>query len=157
MYKFFILTLSTFFYVGYLPLMPGTFASIAAVCIFLFLRSNPLNYIAMLILVTLGGFLFSGRAERQIFKTKDARYIVIDEISGMSIALLPLLGSRDDLKMVLLALLFFRILDTLKPYPADRLQDSKGSLGIMSDDIVAGIYSAFALQIVASLNSLIAS
>jgi len=137
--------------------MPGTFASIAAVCIFLFLRATPLNYVLMLILVTLTGFLLSGKAERQIFKTKDARYIVIDEISGMSIALLPLLVSHYDLKMVLIGLLFFRILDTLKPYPADRLQDLKGSMGIMSDDIVAGIYSACALQVVASLNSLIAS
>jgi len=157
MYKFLILALTTFFYIGYLPLMPGTFASIAAVCLFLFLKATPLNYIIMLILVTLGGFLFSGKAERQIFKIKDAPYIVIDEISGMSIALLPLLGLDYDLKMVFIALLFFRILDTLKPYPADRLQGFKGSLGIMSDDIVAGIYSAFALQIAASLNSLIAS
>ena len=95
------------------------------------------------------GLLVSGRAEK-IFHQKDARYIVIDEISGMFLSLIFI---PYDIKLVILAFILFRILDALKPFPLDRLQSLPGSIGIMSDDIVAGLYTNIILQVALRLVS----
>jgi len=91
----------------------------------------------------------SGRAEK-IFNKKDAGCIVIDEVSGM---LLSLIFIPYDIKLVILAFILFRILDALKPFPLDRLQSLNGSIGIMSDDIVAGLYTNIILQVALRLVS----
>ena len=95
------------------------------------------------------GFLLTGRAEK-IFNKKDARCIVIDEVSGM---LLSLIFIPYDVKLVIMAFVLFRILDTLKPFPSGRLERISGSMGIMSDDIVAGLYTNIILQVVLRLAS----
>jgi phosphatidylglycerophosphatase A len=81
---------------------------------------------------------------------KDPGCIVIDEVAGMLIALsfMPL-----DLKIIFLGFLIFRILDTFKPYPAGRLQHLRGSLGVMADDLIAGIYTNIVLQVILKLAS----
>lgn len=61
--------------------------------------------------------------------------------------LLSLLFLPYDIKLVVVAFVIFRILDTLKPYPVGKLERLKGSLGIMSDDIVAGLYTNIMLQV----------
>ena len=151
--NFIIKTLSTFFYVGYLPFIPGTFASIAAVFLFYFVKDNNFLYILLTLTLIALGFLLAGRAEK-IFNKKDAGCIVIDEVSGM---LLSLIFIPYDIKLVIIAFILFRILDTLKPYPLDRLQNLTGSIGIMGDDIVAGLYANAILQVVLRLISLRAS
>lgn len=76
---------------------------------------------------------------------KDARYIVIDEVSGM---LLSLLFIPYDIKLVIIAFILFRIFDSLKPFPVSRLEKLEGSLGIMSDDILAGLYTNLIVQVI---------
>lgn len=134
--------IATFFYVGYLPLIPGTFGSAAALLLYIFLKPGPLAQYAFLALFLSLGFYFSGKAEKQ-FNSKDPKYIVIDEVAGMFLTLLfvPL-----DLRLLVIGFLLFRVLDTVKPYPADKLQNLSGSAGIMLDDIVAGLYANLILQ-----------
>lgn len=151
--KFIAKLLSTFFYIGYLPLIPGTFGSMAGVFLFYLVRHSLLAHVGLTLLMVIAGFMFSGQAER-IFGKKDARYIVIDEVAGM---LLALLFIPYDLKIVIIAFFLFRILDAFKPYPASILQELKGSLGIMADDLVAGLYTGVILQIALRLASLRAS
>ncbi len=62
--------------------------------------------------------------------------------------LLSLLFIPYDLKLVIIAFFLFRILDTLKPYPAGRVQNIQGSIGIMGDDIIAALYTNIILQLV---------
>lgn len=144
MFDFAVKILSTFFYVGYLPFIPGTFSSMVCIFIFLWISQNIFIYGLLTITFMLAGLLVSGRAER-LFNKKDARCIVIDEVSGM---LLSLMFIPYDLKLVIIGFILFRILDTLKPYPAGRLQELHGSIGIMGDDIVAGLYTNIILQFV---------
>ena len=146
---FIIKTLSTFFYVGYLPFIPGTFASIAAILLFYFIKDNNSIHILLTLILIALGFLITGRAEK-IFNKKDARCIVIDEVSGM---LLSLIFIPSDIKLVIMAFILFRILDALKPLPSDRLQNLTGSIGIMSDDIVAGLYTNIILQVALKFTS----
>lgn len=140
---------STFFYVGYLPFIPGTFASAVGVLLFYLLKGKILTHTLSVFILIIAGFLVSGKAEK-IFGKKDARFIVIDEVSGMllSFSFLPY-----DIKIVMTGFILFRILDTFKPYPADRLQGLPGSAGVMSDDLVAGLYTNIILQAVLRLLS----
>ncbi len=145
--------ISTFFFIGYLPFVPGTFGSIAGLFLFYLIKNNILLQLGVTVLVIVLGFLTSGAAER-FYAKKDVRFIVIDEVGGM---LLSLLFLPQDLKFVIAAFLLFRLLDTFKPYPAYSLQRIKGSAGVMMDDIVAGLYTNLILQVVWRFTSLSAS
>jgi len=112
-----------------------------------------LNYVLLTIAVIAIGFLVCGRAEKAMAKN-DPRFVVIDEVSGM---LLSLVFIPYDIKLVVLAFILFRVLDTLKPYPAGRLERLKGSVGIMSDDLIAGLYTNLILQVVLRVTSFKAS
>ena len=145
--NFFIKLVATFFYTGYFPLIPGTFASFLGLILFFILSINTTLYILFTLCILALGFLVSGRAE-QILAQKDSRYIVIDEVAGMLFSFISLLFFRYDLLIILIGFLLFRLLDTLKPYPASKIQGMHGSIGIMGDDIVAAIYTNIILQVV---------
>ena len=147
MVKFIVKLLSTFFYVGYLPLIPGTFGSLAGIFLFYLIKIFALNYVLFTLAVIAIGFLVCGRAEKAMGKN-DPRCVVIDEVAGM---LLSLIFIPYDIKLVVIAFILFRVLDTFKPYPAGRLERLKGSVGIMSDDLIAGLYTNLILQVVIRL------
>jgi phosphatidylglycerophosphatase A len=138
------------FGVGFLPLIPGTFGSVVGLFLFYLVRNNTVSYILATIIVIVLGFLLSGSAERAVGK-KDARCIVIDEVSGIMISFLFI---PFEIKFVIFGFFVFRLLDTLKPYPAGKLQCLNGSAGVMLDDLIAGIYTNIVLQIVFRLASL---
>lgn len=142
--KFLVIFISSFFYVGFLPLIPGTFGSLAGLCLYYLIKDNLLSYLVSILILIILGLLLSGEAEK-ILNKKDARPIVIDEVSGM---LLSLVFIPYDFRLVIIAFFIFRLLDTLKPYPAYQLQRLKGGIGVMSDDIIAGIYTNIILQVV---------
>jgi len=147
--NFFYKLISTFFYVGYLPFFPGTFASIVGLFLFYLMKDNIFIYVSVTLVLMILGLLSAGKAEK-IFNRKDAGCIVIDEVSGM---LLALIFIPYSIKLAIIAFVLFRILDGLKPYPAGLFQNLKGSLGIMSDDIVAGLYTNIILQVALRLAS----
>jgi len=147
--KIIIKTISTFFYIGYLPFIPGTFGSIAGILLFYLIKDSLPVYALFTLSLIILGFLVTGKAEK-ILNKKDAKCIVIDEVCGM---LLSLIFIPYNIKTVIIAFILFRILDSLKPYPAARLQNLKGSRGIMADDIVAGLYTNIILQIILRLAS----
>ena len=97
------------------------------------------------------GFLFAGQVAK-LFNRRDPPQIVIDEINGMLISLLALptqgAGILNDKLILIIGFVVFRVLDVVKPYPADWFQHRKGSLGIMGDDIVAGIYTNIILRLI---------
>jgi len=146
--------LASVFFVGYLPLIPGTFGSFAGLGIFFLLRRNmPAALFATLLIMVLG-FVVSGRAEKALGR-KDHRCIVIDEVAGMLLSLLAL--PCYGIETFIAAFFLFRLLDTLKPYPAGSFESNPGALGIMGDDIIAGAYVNIILQVVLRLASCRAS
>ena len=135
--------------VGYLPLAPGTFGSLVGVGLFLLLaRMNPLVIIVAILAVTFVGIWAGSRVE-QVSGRKDPGKVVVDEVAGQMIALFPLtLFARWSTGAVILSFILFRFFDIVKPYPANRLQDLDGGMGIMFDDLVAGVYGAVVVSIV---------
>jgi phosphatidylglycerophosphatase A len=136
--------IASFFYLGYVPYIPGTVASCAGLGLYLLLRNSFYLYTLLLISVCILGFLVAGRAER-IFQEKDSKKIVIDEVAGLLLAFWTL---RLDLVLIISGFFIFRILDAVKAYPANKVEDLSGSCGIMGDDLIAGIYTNVVLQIV---------
>lgn len=142
MFRSLVKTIGTFFYVGYFPLIPGTAGSLAALLLFFLIRSNPAVYLITTLILLALGLSVSGLAERMIGR-RDPPCIVIDEVCGMLISLMFL---PYDIKIVIAAFFVFRLLDTLKPWPIGWFERLKGGWGIMSDDIIAGIYTNLILQ-----------
>lgn len=136
------LMITTLFGVGYTPLMPGTAASLAAVIIFLIVKSNLWFF-----LITVGSLIFafslSGDAER-ILKQKDSKRIVIDDFAGM---LITYLFIPHDIRFIVCGFFLFRMLDILKIPPANKIEKCKGALGVVGDDVVAGLYANIILQL----------
>jgi len=134
-------TLATWFGIGRLPGAPGTAGSFAAcVCalpIFAVGGTPALAFAAAA--AALLGIPTASVAERAMGR-KDPGSIVIDEVAGQWIALLP---AAPNLASYLLAFMAFRLFDIWKPGPvgwADK--NLSGGIGIMADDIVAGGFAA---------------
>jgi phosphatidylglycerophosphatase A len=125
--------------VGYLPLMPGTFGSLAGVGIFLLL---PRIAIPIAILAFTFTGIWAGTRTEELAGRKDPGKIVVDEVAGQLIALFPLVFVKWSMLTVMVSFILFRFFDIVKPYPANRLQDLKGGAGVMFDDLVAGAYAA---------------
>ena len=134
--------------VGYLPLAPGTWGSLVGVGIFLLLvRVNPVVIVGAILAVTIAGIWAGSRIER-LSGRKDPGKVVVDEVAGQMLTLLPLtLFARWSIAAVIVSFILFRFFDIVKPYPANRLQDLDGGMGIMFDDLVAGVYGAVVISI----------
>jgi phosphatidylglycerophosphatase A len=128
--------------VGYLPLIPGTFGSLVGVGVFLLLPSFPLQLLAVLV-ITLLGIWAASRTER-LLRLKDPGKVVVDEVAGQMIALLPvsLFVTGPWKTWIIVSFILFRLFDIFKPYPASRFEALPGGLGIMADDLMAGVYAA---------------
>ena len=129
---------------GSIPVMPGTAGTIAAIPLFLLISLLPISlYLIITLLFVFFAVWISGNAER-IFKKHDPPEVVIDEIAGYLIAMATF---YPDWKYIVAGFVLFRIMDIIKPYPANRINDNlKGGQGIVLDDVVAGIYANLILQ-----------
>ncbi|RJP29778.1 MAG: phosphatidylglycerophosphatase A [Candidatus Omnitrophota bacterium] len=151
--RFSIKLLSTFFYTGCFPLAPGTFASLVALFIYLSIRNNAAVQIGIILLLLVLGFFVCSRAE-EVFNKKDPPYIVIDEVAGMFLSLLFI---GYSFKLVFIGFFLFRLFDTLKVFPAARIERVGGAIGIMGDDIIAGLYANALLHLLLRVAPSIAS
>ena len=140
--------IATWFGSGFLPLAPGSWASLAALpgAAFLVWLGGPVVVLgAAAALFVLG--IWAADAYMAATAIHDPPAIVIDEVVGqwLALALLPL----DPLAYTL-AFLLFRVFDVLKPWPANFIDRAvTGGFGVMLDDVVAGIYAGAAVWLVA--------
>lgn len=123
--------------VGWFPIAPGTAGSAVGVAIYLVTRgwSAPAQ-IALLLAITLIGWWAAGVAEAEL-KKEDPGPVVIDEVAGQ---LVTLLLTGVAWKGAIVGFFVFRVLDIIKPFPARRFERLHGGLGIMADDVMAGVY-----------------
>jgi phosphatidylglycerophosphatase A len=128
--------------VGYIPLAPGTFGSLVGLGLFLLLGSWPLQ-VAAIVVITWAGIWAATRTER-ILRLKDPGKVVVDEVAGQMIAMLPLslFTVASPKTGIIVSFILFRLFDIFKPYPARRFEKLRSGLGIMADDLVAGFYAA---------------
>lgn len=138
------LFISTFGYLGYAPVAPGTFGSAAGLVVFYVVRradSAAVEIAAIAALFALG--VWAGTIAEHHFGGVDPAPIVLDEVVGMliTLCLLPVNGTG-----ALVGFLVFRILDVVKPFPSARFEKLPGGLGVMADDGMAAIYGNLAMR-----------
>ena len=116
---------------------PGTVGSLVTAVAIWLLPFNLMRMAITLVAVTLVGLWAGSRVER-VLGRKDPGLIVIDEVAGMllSMILLP-----RTLPVLVTAFLLFRLFDIWKPFPARESQALTGGMGVMVDDLIAGLYT----------------
>jgi phosphatidylglycerophosphatase A len=122
---------------GYAPVASGTVGSLVTAIAIWLLPLTPFRIAVALVVVTLLGIWAGGRVER-VLGRKDPGVIVIDEVAGM---LLSVLGLPRSLPVLITAFLLFRLFDIWKPFPARESQALTGGMGVMVDDLIAGLYT----------------
>lgn len=138
--------IATFCRIGFLRPAPGTLGSIAAVlaaALLLHFGGRPALAAAAGLAVVVGWWATSQHIASKV-RPDDPAEVVIDEVAGVWLALLPL--GRADPAALAAGLVLFRLLDIWKPGPigwADR--HLKGAAGVMADDIIAGGFAALCL------------
>ncbi|MBW1971455.1 MAG: phosphatidylglycerophosphatase A [Deltaproteobacteria bacterium] len=144
--RFIIKFIASAAFLGYFPYIPGTAGTLMGIPIAIAFARMP----SFLHFITLIGFFFasawfSSLAEK-IFKKKDAKEIVIDEVMGylITMAYLPIYWPY-----IIGGFFLFRFFDIVKPYPAKFFdQKVKGGIGVVADDVVAGLYANLIMQII---------
>ena len=153
---------------GYLKPAPGTWGSLVSIPVWIalawggvweYLRfagsGNVVHALLILLylsLLPIGMTILAIRVSELVVRetgSKDPSFIVADEWAGQWIALTPLLFNAVESTSVLRTLvrlavpfLLFRLFDIWKPWPARQLQEIPGGLGVVLDDVAAGIYAA---------------
>jgi phosphatidylglycerophosphatase A len=139
---------------GFSPVAPGTAGAALGVLLFWPLSALPLPLYAVTVLGAIGlGVWASDLAERH-FGGKDDGRIVIDEVAGQLVTLLPLLplGRAHSLGWVVTGFVAFRVFDVWKPGPARWLEESlSGGAGVVMDDVMAGIFAALVLVLLGAV------
>ncbi len=128
---------------GYSPFAPGTAGSLVGLALFLPLagRAWP-TQLAAVVAVTLLGTLAAARVARLLGR-KDPGLVVVDEVAGQWITFVALPFTPVT---ALVGFLLFRVMDIFKPWPARDLERLPGGVGIMADDVAAGIYAHLLLR-----------
>ncbi len=132
---------------GYAPIASGTVGSALALVLWAGLRGlPPAGYFALVVAVTALGAFAAGRAEA-IFGRKDDGRITIDEVAGMLLSLALLPATVSPVLVAGAGFLLFRIFDITKPPPALLAETLPGGIGVMADDLVAGLYANLCGQV----------
>lgn len=134
---------------GLIPKAPGTFGTLAAIPLFLWMQHlNILSYLLITAAFFVLGIWISAEAIK-IFQRDDPSEVVWDEVVGF---LITMIAAPTGWQWVVLGFVLFRIFDIWKPWPVS-LADQKlhGGIGIMLDDVIAGIYALIVLKLIAYL------
>jgi phosphatidylglycerophosphatase A len=140
--RFVALALATAAGVGYIPFAPGTFGSLVGLLLWWFVPvSVPVQLTLILVIFVVGSW--SGSVAERHFGSTDPGPVVIDEVLGM---LVTLFMNPVGWVGAILGFLLFRLSDIVKPYPANKLEELHGGVGVMADDFMAAIYANLALR-----------
>ena len=136
--------IGTMFYIGKMPLAPGTWGSLVALLLWYLIKPKIIDPLFLLIT---GGLFFIGIAVSEIITREldnhDPKEIVIDEWVGMWIALYLV---PHSIFWGLVSFFLFRFFDIFKPGPVQIMDDIHSPIGVMLDDVVAGILALLVTQ-----------
>ncbi|MCZ6510741.1 MAG: phosphatidylglycerophosphatase A [Alphaproteobacteria bacterium] len=132
---------------GNLPVAPGTWGSLVALpcAAGLHILGGPWLLSLAILLAFVAGVWASGRYADAIGRS-DPGSVVIDEFAGQWLAILPV---ALDWRYYIVAFVLFRFTDITKPWPCRMAERAPGGLGIMLDDIVAGVYAGILTLLIA--------
>ena len=136
---------------GYSPFAPGTLGAIIG-CISLYLfekynlistTSTPILFIGLIVITTILGIIASNQLEKEW--GKDPQKVVIDEVVGMWITMMFVNFTWLN---VLIGFVLFRFFDIAKPLGIRKIEKLRGGIGVMADDMLAGVYANIILHVI---------
>ncbi len=144
--------LATWFGAGFLPLAPGTWGSLLAIPFVegAFRLAGLAGVVSFAAAVSLAGIPFAGRVAKSRGEG-DPSEIVIDEVAGQAVSLLPVYAFARAASptlfwsLVAASFVLFRIVDVVKPGPVGKAESLPGGLGVMADDLLGGLLVAVVL------------
>lgn len=134
---------------GFSPIAPGTAgALLACVALWFFEKIHLLNtysfsYVILIIICTILGVISTNYLEK--VWGKDPSKVVMDEVIGMWITMLFI---PFNLQNLLIGFILFRFFDIAKPLGVRKMEQFPNGIGVMADDVLAGIYSNILLHII---------
>ena len=139
------LTLSTWFGTGLLPVAPGTFGTLGAVPLVFGLACLGTVPGVFIIVMVVAVAIWASDRSQGLLDNGDPSEVVIDEVAGflLTMFLLPLSWLTLGLGFIL-----FRVFDIFKPYPIKQAEKLRGGLGIVMDDLVAGICAHLCVRLI---------
>lgn len=138
--------IATWFGCGYSPVAPGTAGSLGALAPAFLLAGyagfQPWHFAVLAAALTPPAIWAAGRVARDCGK-KDPSLVVVDEVAGQWLTLAG--ATALNWKSWLAAFVLFRLFDIWKPFPVRGFEALPGGLGIVADDLAAGLYGALVL------------
>ena len=136
----------TLFGIGFIPFAPGSFGSLTTILIwYICIAYFTIFHFYIVVLITAVLSISFTNIYLKYTKKDDPSEVVIDEFLGQSLPLLFIF--KLNLYEILLAFIVFRFFDIYKIYPVNKAENLKGSLGVILDDIIAGIYALIAIML----------
>jgi len=137
------LILASWFGSGLMPVASGTFGTLTAVpfVMLLYFVGGWYGGLGLIIITVVA--IWTAQRTQELLGRSDPSEVVIDEVAGFSVTmfLLPLSWVTVGLGFIL-----FRFFDIVKPWPVRQAESLKGGLGIVADDLLAGIYAHLILR-----------
>ena len=134
----FALVIASGFGSGYSPVAPGTAGSLVGLALYVPLAWAPAAVAVGATLLVTGLGIWAGDRTARRLGAKDPGLVVVDEIAGMWVTLSFLPFTPVSAALAFFA---FRAMDVFKPWPARSFERLPGGLGIMADDLMAGVYA----------------
>lgn len=123
--------------VGYLPPFPGTLGALEGLLLYYLTKSFPFYYhLVIFFLLSFMG-IYTSKVVAELTGREDPDEVIIDEVCGAYLASL----GKETLLELLFVFIIFRIIDIGKPYPLRKIEKVPYGLGIMLDDLVAGLFT----------------
>ena len=148
MIAFFFFFCATLSIIGHLP-APGTTATIIIIALLFLLQPlftcSDTFYLFIGLFCFISYFVIYYVLQQNIFKNNDPSEIVLDEVVG---TLITFAGITLNIKTMIIGFLLFRFFDIVKPLGIKKLEKLNSALGIIGDDIAAGLISALLLRII---------
>jgi phosphatidylglycerophosphatase A len=139
--------LASWFGCGFMNPAPGTWGSLGAIPfgMVIYMLGGTTLLAMSVVIVTIIGLWAADRFDKDM-DGHDSKMIVIDEVAGQWIALIP---TALNPYLIFVAFIAFRFFDILKPWPVNFFDKKvEGSVGVMGDDIVAGLFAALIVILV---------
>ena len=144
-YLIFLSKLAEVYPIGHVKYAPGTLASLIALAFgyYVLIILNVKLFLLFLFVFIIVSY-FICEAHLRIYNKKDPKEVVVDEFAGQFVALLGIIDSNNISNIsisLLLSFLLFRFFDITKIGPIKRFEKLPGGIGIIADDLVAGLFA----------------
>ena len=142
------IAIASWFGCGYFPYGPGSVGSLAAILIALLLHAyggRGQETLLILILLLLVPAIWASTQAERLLQKKDPSTVVVDEVLGQWVTLMG--ATALKWQSFCAAFVLFRLFDIWKPWPVRMFEKLRGGLGIVADDLAAGLYGALILYI----------